>query len=101
MFSFYKHPTIRVGCGYCLFRGLSSTGGILWIVAVFVIFEGLLPHLFPFCVDLPVELTGIDSGGLCCLFLLEFLLVGAGLDMGAVNENRTGVKHLIVWRFTG
>ena len=57
------------------------------MVFIILIFNGLLAQLFSFRVDLSAQLPGVD---LCCLrnlFLLELFLVGAGFDMGAVNEN--------------
>ena len=57
------------------------------MVFIILIFNGLLAQLFSFLIDLSAKLTRVD---LCCLrnlFLLELFLVGAGFDVGAVNEN--------------
>ena len=69
------------------------------MVFIILIFNGLLAQLFSFLIDLSAKLTRVD---LCCLrnlFLLELFLVGAGLDMGAVNENCAGVQHSVVQCF--
>ena len=54
---------------------------------------------FPFLVDLFAQLAGIDLRCLCHLFLLKLFLVGTGLDMGAVNENRARVDHSVIQGF--
>ena len=69
------------------------------LIFVVIVFYGLLAQLFSFRVDLSAQLPGVD---LCCLrnlFLLELFLVGAGFDMGAVNENCAGVQHSVVQCF--
>ena len=66
------------------------------MVFIILIFNGLLAQLFSFRVDLSAQLPGVD---LCCLrnlFLLELFLVGAGFDVGAVNENCAGVQHPVI-----
>ena len=81
--SFYEHSAVRVCGGNRLFCGSAALG----MIFVVLLFNGLLAQLFSFLVDLSAQLSGID---LCCfrnLFLLILLLVGTGLDMGAVNEN--------------
>ena len=83
MLSLYEHSAVRVCGGNRLFCGSAALG----MIFVVLLFNGLLAQLFSFLVDLSAQLSGID---LCCfrnLFLLILLLVGTGLDMGAVNEN--------------
>ena len=85
MLSLYEHSAVGVCGGNRLFcRFSSAASGMIFVVLVF---NGLLAQLFSFLVDLSAQLSGI---GLCRfrnLFLLILLLVGTGLDMGAVNEN--------------
>ena len=83
--SFYEHSAVRVCGGNRLFcRFSSATSGMIFVVLVF---NGLLAQLFSFLVDLSAQLSGIDLCRFRNLFLLILLLVGTGLDMGAVNEN--------------
>jgi hypothetical protein len=86
MFSLYKHSAIRICCGYRLFHSF-TTGGVLGIVIILIIFNGLLTQLFSLCVDLTAQLAGVDFRCFLYLFLLVLLLVGAGFDVGAINED--------------
>ena len=52
-----------------------------------------------FLVDLSAQLFGIDLCRFRNLFLLILLLVGSGLDMGAVNENCVRIDHTVIERF--
>ena len=81
--SFYEHSAVRVCGRNRLFCG-SAASGMIFVVLVF---NGLLAQLFSFLVDLSAQLSGIDLCRFRNLFLLILLLVGTGLDMGAVNEN--------------
>ena len=49
-----------------------------------------------FLVDLSAQLSGIDLCRFRNLFLLILLLVGSGLDMGAVNENCVRIDHTVI-----
>ena len=49
-----------------------------------------------FLVDLSAQLSGIDLCRFRNLFLLILLLVGTGLDMGAVNENCVRIDHPMI-----
>ena len=82
--SFYEHSAVGVCGGNRLFCRFSAVPGMLFVVPVF---KGLLAQPFSFLVDLSAQLSGIDPCRLRDLFLLKLFLVGAGLDMGAVNEN--------------
>jgi hypothetical protein len=42
------------------------------------------------------QLSGIHLGGLLELFLMILLLVGAGFDMGAINEDCAWVYHAVI-----
>ena len=66
------------------------------MVFIILIFNGLLAQLFSFRVDLSAQLPGVDPCCLRNLFLLELFLVGAGFDVGAVNENCAGVQHPVI-----
>ena len=82
---------------YRLFYRFSSTA--LAMLLIVLIFNGLLAQLFSFLVDLSAQLPGIYLCHLCNPLLLELFLVGTGLDMGAVNENRARVDHSVIQRF--
>ena len=66
------------------------------MIFVLLIFNGLLAQLFSFHVDLSAQLPGIDLCRFRNLFLLILLLVGTGLDMGAVNENCVRIDHTVI-----
>ena len=68
------------------------------MIFVLLIFNGLLAQLFSFHVDLSAQLSGIDLCRFRNLFLLILLLVGTGLDMGAVNENCVRIDHTVIER---
>ena len=97
MLSLYEHSAVRVRDGNRLFYRFSSSA--LGMIFVVLVFNGLLAQLFSFLVDLSAQLSGIDLCRLCNLFLPELFLVGTGLDMGAVNENRARVDHSVIERF--
>ena len=96
VFSFYEHSAVRVCSGNSLFCGFVSPptpgDGVVFIIS----------SSMGFCPAFSLSLTSsmkADQRDLCCLrnlFLLELFLVGAGFDMGAVNENCAGVQHPVI-----
>ena len=97
MLAFCEYSAVRVCGGNGFLYCFSSAA--LGMILVVLIFNGLFAQLFSFLVDLLAQLPGVDLCRLCDLFFPELFLVGAGLNMGAVNKNRAGVQHSVVQRF--
>lgn len=69
-------------------------------MAVVILFlHRRLSQLRPLLIYLFTKPLRIDTGRLCHLFLLVFLLVGACLDVRPVYEYHAAVHHMVVQRF--
>ena len=97
MLAFYEHSAVRICGGNGLFLGLATLGR-LGVIIVIAVLNRLLAQLPAFCIYFFPELSGIDLSRFCHLLLLELLLVGAGLDVGSVDENDAGIDHSVVER---
>ena len=97
MLAFYEHSAVRVCGRNGLFLRLAAPGW-LGIIVIIAVLNGLLTQLLAFRIHFFPELSGIDLSRFCDLLLLELLLVGAGLDVGSIDKNNTGIDHAVVER---
>ena len=97
MLAFYEHSAVRVCGRNGLFLRLAALGR-LGIIVIIAVLNRLLAQLPAFCIYFFPELSGIDLSRFCHLLLLVLLLVGAGLDVGSIDKNNTGIDHAVVER---
>ena len=95
MLSLDEHPAVRV-CGR--YRLLLSPAAFCALLIILILY-GALSQSLSLCVYLLPQLLRVYPRCLRHSLFLKFLLVGAGLDVGAVNKDDTGVYHAVIQRF--
>ena len=76
--------------------GQASVVCITHRVFLFRVCKDPFNGFFALRINLSAQLPGVGLCRLCHLFLLILLLVGTGLDMGAVNENCVRIDHTVI-----
>ena len=95
----YKHPTVRIRGGYCLFTAPAAAAAFVTLVVILAFFYRLFAQLLPLLVYLLPKLLRVYFRRFGDLLLLEFLLVRTRLDVCAVYEDYTWIHHTVIQRF--